>query len=163
MEFELNLCDRDRFDYIVGIGPLIAALIAVGIAWWQGKIQKRQHNLSLFKERWKIKKQLEDILPDLYASSTEGYEHLSVNSKIFELINISEYLFNKEISQKMEEIRKLYLNIKAKNNSLKSRTKRDVKIEDAEWDEVAKKEEILYEDLRKLTDCIDDFLKRKKL
>ena len=41
IETNCNIND-DWFDYIVGIGPIIAALIAVGIALWQGKIQEKQ-------------------------------------------------------------------------------------------------------------------------
>lgn len=37
-------------DYVSALGPAIAAFIAVGVAFWQGTLQKRQHNLSLLEK-----------------------------------------------------------------------------------------------------------------
>lgn len=38
-------------DYVSALGPAIAAFIAVGVAFWQGTLQKRQHNLALLEKR----------------------------------------------------------------------------------------------------------------
>ena len=45
---------KDALDVLAALGPVIVGLIAVGVAWWQGWLQKRQAELLLFKERYAV-------------------------------------------------------------------------------------------------------------
>lgn len=38
----VDITPKDWFDYATAFGPIVAALIACGLAWWQGKIQEKQ-------------------------------------------------------------------------------------------------------------------------
>lgn len=155
-----DICAKNIIDYIADLGPVIAAFIACGLAWWQGKIQKKQHNLNLFKERWEIKTQLEACVPEVLNISGENNTYMMVYQKLSKIIDICSYLFNEEIAQKTKKIADLYLKTSAlsrKNTHLaKTNHKVDDKATDEEYDNILK----LHSDLQNLMEMISSYLKK---
>src|ERR1039458_7664385 len=53
---------RDVLGYLQALGPLIAALVAVGVALMQRHLQKQQLKQNLFEKRWKVYTGVQDYL-----------------------------------------------------------------------------------------------------
>lgn len=115
IETNCNIND-DWFDYIVGIGPIIAALIAVGIALWQGKIQEKQKNLALLEKRLNLYYKFQKYVEDKLKNCLEPQLNVSVLKESYEnLTNFSGeafLLFNKDISDKIMDLAKVFEELK---------------------------------------------------
>ncbi len=158
----IDITPKDWFDYATALGPIIAALIACGLAWWQGMIQKKQHNFDLFKERWKLKKQLEEYIPELTNISGENSNYGIIYHKLSKITDTCSYLFDEEIAQKAKTIAVLYLNTsilsKKNTHSIKTNQKADSQAIDKEFDNMLK----LSSELGHLMSMISSYLKKNK-
>lgn len=131
MEFELNFYDRDLFDYIVGIGPLIAALIAVGIAWWQGRIQNDQRKLMLSEKKLNIKYKFENYVNKLiYDCSKKTLNTKPLENSYNELMCIAEdafLLFDEKIYNAIMELAKIFQELHTSlDYNIRKRTGKDI-------------------------------------
>lgn len=154
-----DICAKNIIDYIADLGPVIATFIACSLAWWQGRIQKKQHNLDLFKERWKIKTQLEEYIPELTNISGESCNYVIIYQKLTKIIDVCSYLYNVEIAKKAEEIANLYLKtstLSRKNTHLiKTKQKIDNNTINKEYNNMLK----LQTDLQNLMEMISAYLR----
>ena len=113
---ENQLCARDWLDYLEAIGPLIAALIACGLAWWQGRIQSKQHNLALLDKRLDLKAKFEDYTKNKLERCLSPKPNENELSETYdELTNIAGdayLLYGKDISEKIMELAQLFEDLK---------------------------------------------------
>lgn len=96
---------KDWVDYMSALGPTIAAFIAVGVAFWQGKIQSGQHNLALFENRWIFWQKIKDVRKSVLNCSHSSLDEAGpVFHQIKEMERESLVLFGKEISNEFRKI-----------------------------------------------------------
>lgn len=116
VQLMVDITPKDWFDYVVALSPIIAAFIACGLAWWQGKIQKKQHNLALLEKRLSLKNKFENYVNNKLKECLESKLNPEALRDTFsDLTNISGdayLLFSKDISenimllaQKFEELK----------------------------------------------------------
>ena len=113
---ENQLCARDWLDYLEAIGPLIAALIACGLAWWQGWIQSKQKEISLYEKRYKLLylpmlSYLDHIIM-LHNKfpNVDMKEHERYSKKFIEKIDYGRFLIKKNDFTKLIELLEKYNN-----------------------------------------------------
>lgn len=110
----VDITPKDWFDYATAFGPIIAALIACGLAWWQGKIQEKQKNISLLNNRLKLMKEIDnyidsfrdklikrpndDVFWETYIDQVSMFSDYKTKSKIF---------YNNKISILLNDIEQL--------------------------------------------------------
>ena len=107
MLFCVDISSRDWLDYLATLGPLTAALIACGLAWWQGTIQEKQKKFSLFEQRYKhIYIPLREFLYRLklkYNSDQEILDNFDISSFYNEL-NYSRFLIKESDFNKIKNL-----------------------------------------------------------
>ena len=100
----MTCCSTTWIDYLSAFGPVVAAFIAIGVAIWQGELQKRQHNLSLLEKRWDFWKSIQTLGQNAmsFPQDSEKGVFWSVYNEIKEQALTGAVLFgddfNKEIS-----------------------------------------------------------------
>lgn len=156
----IDITPKDWFDYVTAVSPIIAAFIACGLAWWQGKIQKKQHNLNLFKERWEIKNQLEACISEVLNISGENNTYMMVYQKLSEIIDICSYLFNEEIALKTKKIADLYLRTSTLSRKNTHLARANLKVDDTATDEEYNNILKLHTNLKDLMEMISSYLKK---
>lgn len=156
----IDITPRDWFDYATALGPIIAAVIACGLALWQGMIQKRQHNFDLFKERWKLKKQLEEYIPELTNVSGENGNYGVIYHEISKIIDTCSYLFNEEIAQKAKTIADLYLKTSTLSRKNTHLIKTNQKVDNNALDQEICNMLKLSHELQHLMTMISSYLKK---
>lgn len=141
-----DICTKNIIDYIADLGPVIAAFIACGLAWWQGKIQKKQKDISLYNQRYKmlylpIIRRLEE-LRSLYNGTTGKLpkEDEKRNAVFLKQLDYARFLIKKKDFDQILELLNCYIRTNIdyfimknkKNNSpqkeLKLYTKYDEKL-----------------------------------
>ena len=63
-------------EYLQGLGPLIAASVAVGVAWVQYSLQRQSQKQDLFEKRFKVYTTVEAYLPVVNTGDNESKERL---------------------------------------------------------------------------------------
>lgn len=123
----MTCCSTTWIDYLSALGPVVAAFIAIGVAIWQGILQKRQHNLSLLEKRldfWAEAKQIGSIAQSLnHATIDEITEKPQTNHwlllpKIQELQNKAKVLLNEEIERKLVKLELIYTDLHKKTDAM---------------------------------------------
>lgn len=156
----VDITPKDLFDYATAFGPIIAALIACGLAWWQGKIQEKQHNLALFKERWSVKKQLEKNLSEIKQVNSYNDNYLDVAHNLMEIIDISQYLYNEEICNTIKKLQGDYILLNNQHKKIDSLKKFDKDISENEYQLLYRYIDDLFDHLKTLLTEITAFMKR---
>ncbi len=114
-------------DYVSALGPAIAAFIAVGVAFWQGTLQKRQHNLALLEKRlefWSEVKQTGAIAQSLNHADANKIKtdpeknHWLLLPKIHELQNKGKVLLDKKVELKLLELERIYTDLHKKTDAM---------------------------------------------
>lgn len=57
----MTCCSTTWIDYLSALGPVVTAFIAIGVAFWQGILQKWQHNLLLLERRFDFWKSIQTL------------------------------------------------------------------------------------------------------
>ena len=143
------MAKSDIYNYTKDLGPVIAAVIAFGVAWWQAIIQNKQRNLSLLERRYNlydsfkilIKKFSDDCTYNEIISYSQFYKDFD------ELIYQAEILFDKKIKLKILEVVET---IKELEEDYCKNRKKDNK----------KTKEHLEEQLRNSVEIIEEFYKK---
>ena len=112
----VDITPKDWFDYVVALSPIIAAFIACGLAWWQGKIQKKQHNLALLEKRLSLKNKFENYVNNKLKECLEPkLNPEALRDTFFDLTNISGdafLLFSKDISENIMQLAQKFEELK---------------------------------------------------
>lgn len=103
-------CDTTWFDYLSALGPVVTALIAIGIAFWQGILQKRQHNLSLLERRFDFWKSIQTLGQKAmsFPQDREKGAFWSVYNEINEQALTGSVLFGDDCRKEFENIAKFF-------------------------------------------------------
>lgn len=93
---------KDVFDYIAAIVPLLAVLVAIGVGWVQFRIQKKQLQQDVFEKRFVVYSATRTLLVDLLRP--EGPSDADVLSRFIEETAHCEFLFGKDVVDLRERI-----------------------------------------------------------
>lgn len=124
-----DICAKNIIDYIADLGPVIAAFIACGLAWWQGNIQERQKNISLLDNRLKLMEEIdnyiesfrdkltklpnEDVFDKTYIEQIRRFSDYKTKSKIFYNAKISNLV--NDVEQLIMKRHKMIIDLDFKN------------------------------------------------
>lgn len=129
VQLMIDITPKDWFDYVTAISPIIAAFIACGLAWWQGKIQERQKNVSLLDNRLKLMAEIdnyiesfrdkltklpnEDVFDKTYIEQIRRFSDYKTKSKIFYNAKISNLV--NDVEQLIMKRHKMIIDLDSKN------------------------------------------------
>lgn len=123
----MTCCSTTWIDYLSALGPVVAAFIAIGVAIWQGILQKRQHNLSLLEKRldfWAEVKKIGSIAQSPnHATMNEIAEdpqknHWLLLPKIHELQSKAKVLLDENVERKLVKLESIYKNLHEKTDEM---------------------------------------------
>ncbi len=89
---------RDFLGYLQGLGPLIAALVAVGVALMQRHLLKEQLKQNLYEKRWKVYQELMGHIEHALQEEGGNIDRLSISIDTVQLITENaQFLFGPEV------------------------------------------------------------------
>jgi hypothetical protein len=94
-------------EYLQGLGPLIAASVAVGVAGVQYSLQRQSQRQDLFDKRFTVYTSVEAYLVSLNTGNTESKEKLYGQYAV--AARQAEFLFGPEIPRFIHDFYALYL------------------------------------------------------
>jgi hypothetical protein len=92
---------KGALDYLQELGPLIAALVAVGVAVMQYYLQKQQWKQSLYDKRYAVFRSVAHYWRELVSSN--GVPSLSAKQRFFDHISHARFLFSADVVNFLEE------------------------------------------------------------
>lgn len=111
-----DICAKDIIDYIAYLGPVIAAFIACGLAWWQGDIQARQKNISLLDNRLKLMKEIDNYIESFRNKLTKlpnddafWNTYIEQTRRFFDYKTKSKIFYNAKISNLVDDVEQLIM------------------------------------------------------
>ena len=116
---------KDWVDYMSALGPTIAAFIAVGVAFWQGKIQKKQHNLTMLEKRLDFWKDVKSLGNNVFRYQNISFNNIindpekrSILPEIQQLENKGKVLFGESVERKLIQLEGLFISLRKEIDDL---------------------------------------------
>ena len=116
--------------------------------------------MTLFKERWSVKKQLQKNLSEIKQVNSYNDNYLDVAHNLMEIIDISQYLYNKEICNTMQKLQNDYILLNNQHKKIDSLKKFDKDISENECQLLYRHIDDLFNHLKILLTEITAFMKR---
>ena len=98
--------EKDGWDIFSAIGPTVAASVAIGVAVWQYRLSKKQHNFNLLNEREECKKDFLRLLrdPSAIIGNKDRIKQMYWLMEFEELADKVAVLYSDSLSKKMHSI-----------------------------------------------------------